>query len=121
MPDGTIRPHDALGGFLEPMRSYLTGQSPLPQDTSVIVIVGSDGESRKMWTTPQTHVEAGCLNFRFLTFGVMFRVLMGYGQPQYLRDRSCTSPRKCVFYGSMKHRMPEIMEIFDNAGKEGPS
>ena len=119
MPDGTVRPHDALGGFLEPMRSYLMGQSQLAQDTSVIVIVGSDGESRRVWTTPQTDVEAGCLNFRFLTFGVMFRVLMGYRQPQYFRDCSCTSPRKCIFYGSMNHRMPEIMEIFDNAGREG--
>jgi hypothetical protein len=118
MPDGTVRPHDALGGFLEPMRLYLLGQSPLPQDTSVIVIVGSDGESRTVWTTPQTDVDAGCLNFRFLTFGVMFRVMTGYRQPQYFRDYSCTSPLKCIFYGSMKHRMPDIMAIFDNAGRE---
>jgi len=63
MPDGTVRSHDALDEFLEPMRLYLLGQSQLPQDTSVIVIVGSDGESRKVWTTLQTHVEADCLKF----------------------------------------------------------
>jgi len=119
MPDGTLRPHDASGGFLEPMRLYLLGLLPLPQDTSVIVIVGSDGESRKVWTTPQTDVEAGCLNFRFLTFGVMFRVMMGFGQSQYFRDYSCTSPLKCIFYGNMKHRMPEIMEIFNDDERQG--
>jgi hypothetical protein len=115
LPDGGVRPHDALGGFVEPMRLYLLGQAPFPPDTSVIVIVGSDDESRKVWTVPGVHVEANCLNFRFHTFGILFRVLMGYRQWDYFRDRSCTSPRKCIFYGSMKHRMPEIMQIFEDA------
>jgi hypothetical protein len=115
MPDGTVRPHDALGDFVEPMRLYLLGQAPVPSDTSVIVLVGSDDESRKVWTIPQAHVEADCLNFRFHTFGVMFRVMMGYRQWQYFRDHSCTSPGKCLLYGSMKHRMPEIMQIFEDA------
>jgi hypothetical protein len=117
MPDGTVRPHDALGAFIEPMRLYLIGKTLLPPDTSVIVIVGSDDESRKIWTTPQVHVEANCLNFRFLTFGVLFRVMMGYQQPQYFRDNCCTSPRKCLFYGSMKHRIGEVMQIFESATK----
>jgi hypothetical protein len=120
MPDGTVRPHDALGDFVEPMRLYLLGQSRLPPDTSVIVIVGSDEESRKVWTTPQVHVEADCLNFRFLTFGVLFRVMMGYRQPQYFRESCCTSPRKCLFYGSMKHRMPEIMQMFEKTSRRTP-
>jgi len=118
MPDGTVRYHDPLGGFVEPMRLYLLGQAPLPPDTSVIVIAGSDHESRMLWTTPTSSVEADCLNFRFLTFGLMFRVMMGYRQWQYLRDYSCTSPRKCLFYGSMKHRMPESMQLFENAAPE---
>jgi|SRR5215469_3115467 len=41
MPDGVVRPHDALGGFVEPMRLYLLGQALLPPYTSVIVIAGS--------------------------------------------------------------------------------
>jgi len=118
LPDGGVRPHDALGDFVEPMRLYLLGQAPFPPDISVIVIVGSDDESRKVWTIPGAHVEADCLNFRFQTFGVMFRVLMGYRQWEYLRERSCTSPRKCIFYGSMKHRMPEIIQLFDDAVSE---
>lgn len=115
MPDGTVRPHDALGDFVGPMRLYLLGQSPLPPDTSVIVIVCSDEESRKVWVTPQVHVEADCLNFRFLTFGLFVRVMMGYRQWEFFRDLSCTSPRKCLFYGSAKHRMSEIMQIFKDA------
>ena len=118
LPDGSVRPHDALGGFVEPMRLYLLRQAPFPPDTSVIVIVGSDDESRKLWTIATPHVEADCLNFRFLTFGLLFRVLMGYRQWDYLRDHSCTSPRKCIFYGNMKHRMPEIMQIFEDAVNE---
>ncbi len=117
MPDGSVRPHDALGDFMEPMRMYLLGQANLPPDTSVIVIVGSDSESRKVWTIPKPHVEANCLNFRFHTFGVMFRVMMGYRQREFFRDNSCTSPRKCLFYGSMKHRMPEIMQIFEDPAR----
>jgi hypothetical protein len=121
LPDGSMRPHDALGDFVEPMRLYLLGLAPFPPDTSVIVIVGSDDESRKVWTLPTQHVEADCLNFRFQTFGVMFRVMMGYRQWEYFREHSCTSPRKCIFYGSMKHRMPEIMQIFEDAEPKLPS
>lgn len=121
MPDGNVRPHDALGDFVEPMRVYLLGQAPSPPDSSVIVLVGSDDDSRTIWTLPQAHVEADCLNFRFMTFGVMFRVMMGYQQWQYFRDNSCTSPRKCLFYGSMKQRVTEIMQLFDDAHREDTS
>lgn len=96
------------------------GRAPFPPDTSVIVVVCSDDESRKVWTLPQPHVEADCLNFRFLAFGVLFRVMMGYRQWQVFRDFSCTSPRKCIFYGSAKHRMSEIMRIFDDAEPKLP-
>lgn len=115
LPDGSVRPHNALGEFVDPMRLYLLGQAPFPPDTSVIVIVCSDDESRKVWTVPSVHIEADCLNFRFHTFGVMFRVMMGYRQWDFYRELSCTSPRKPIFYGSAKHRMPEIMQIFEDS------
>ncbi len=120
MFDGTVRPRTELGGFLEPMRQYLMGKAPIPPDTSVIVIVTNDDESRKVWTTPSMHVEADCLNFRFLTFGVLFRVMMGYRMWDFFRHQSCVSPRKCLFYGSAKHRMPEIMQIFEDAARTTP-
>lgn len=68
LPDGTIRPRTELGGFLEPMRLYLMGKAPIPPDTSVIVVVTNDDESRKVWTTPSVHVEsiASILDFSHL-------------------------------------------------------
>ena len=111
LPDGAVRPHDELGGFVEPMRLYLSGDSGLPPHTSVIVIAGSDDDSRRIWNMPQAHVEANCLNFRFLTFGIAFRVMIGRHQPEFFRVHSCTSPRKCLFYGNMSHRMPEIINF----------
>jgi hypothetical protein len=80
----------------------------------VLVIVGSDGDSRKLWIPPEPEVFEDCLNFRFLVLGIFFRVLIGYGIPNYYRDICCTSPRKCVFYGDAKHRMTEITQLFKN-------
>ena len=82
------------------------------------MVVTSDDDFRKVWTTPSVHVEADCLNFRFLTFGVLFRVMMGYRMCDFFREQSCVSPRKCLFYGSAKHGMPEITQIFEDAAPE---
>lgn len=112
MPDGTILPRQAIGDFEPPIRNYLMGGT-FPPDTSVIVIVCSDDQSRRIWNTPTILIEANCLNFRFLARGVFFRVMMGYQLPDAFREMSCTSPRKCLFYGSAAHRIPEIMAIFE--------
>jgi hypothetical protein len=113
MPDGTVRPRMAIGDFEPPIREYLLGKGEFPSDTAVIVIVCSDADARKVWTTPSVDVEANCLNFRFLSRGIFFRVMMGYQMPNFFREVSCTSPRKCLFHGSAAHRMPELMEIFE--------
>ena len=112
MPDGTILPRHAIGDFEPPIRSYLLGGA-FPPDTSVIVIVCSDRQSRRIWNTPTILIEANCLNFRFLARGIFFRVMMGYQLPEAFREMSCISPRKCLFYGDAAHRMPEIMAIFE--------
>ena len=112
MPDGTILPRQAIGDFEPPIRSYLLGGT-FPPDTSVIVIVCSDHQSRGVWTTPTISIEANCLNFGFHARGVYFRVMMGYQLPESFREWSCVSPRKCLFYGNVAHRMPEIMAIFE--------
>ena len=113
MPDGTILPKKAIGDFEPPIRKYLLGGA-FPPDTSVIVIVCTDGQARRVWNTPTILIEANCLNFRFLARGVFFRVMMGYQMSEEFRNMSCHSPRKCLFYGSMEHRMPEIMAIFES-------
>jgi hypothetical protein len=112
MPDGTVLPRQAIGDFEPPIRSYLLGGT-FPPDTSVIVIVCSDHQSRRIWNTPTILIEANCLNFRFFARGVFFRVMMGYQMPVEFRERSRISPRKCLFYGSLAHRMPEIMAVFE--------
>jgi hypothetical protein len=116
--DGTVRPRFAIGDFEPPIREYLVG-GPMPPDTAVIVVVASDDESRTVWTTPLIPNDGvPCLSFVFLIRGVFFRVMMGRHLPQGFRAACCTSPRKCLWYGSAKHGMPEIMEIFKTA--EGP-
>ena len=117
MPDGMILPRQAIGDFESPIRNYLLG-GEFPPDTSVIVIVCRDDHSRRIWNTPTILIEANCLNFRFLARGVFFRVMMGYQMPQAFRDMSCNSPRKCLFYGSAAHRMPEIMAVFEASKAE---
>jgi hypothetical protein len=56
MPDGTILPRPSIGDFEPPIRSYLLGGT-FPPDTSVIVIVCSDLQSRSIWTTPTILIE----------------------------------------------------------------
>ena len=112
MPDETMLPRQAIGDFEPLIRRYLLGAT-FPPDTSVIVIVCNDHQSRCVWTTPATSVEANCLNFSFHARGVFFRVMMGYQLSESFRERSCISPRKCLFYGNTAHRMPEIMAIFE--------
>lgn len=113
MFDGSIRRRDEIGDFEGPIRWYLLGKAPFPTDTAVIVIVCPNEEARKVFTAPTVHVEANCLNFRFFARGVVFRTMMGRQLPGFFRDRCCTSPRKCLFYGSIKHRMEEVMAIFE--------
>jgi hypothetical protein len=117
MPDGTILPRKAIGDFEPPIRKYLLG-GEFPPDTSVIVIVCTDGQARRVWTTPTILIEANCLNFRFLARGVFFRVMMGYRMPDMFREMSCRSARKCLFYGSAEHRMDEILAVFEPARPE---
>jgi len=112
LPDGSVLPRSSLGDFQEEIRKYLLGETQLPRDMVVLVIVCSDQESRKTWILPTGEVAENCINFRFLLRGVFFRVLIGYQMPPFYRDLCCTTPRKCLLYGSAKHRMPEIMALF---------
>lgn len=107
-PDGTLTSALELGGFEEPIRRYLLGETPFPPDTAVIVIVCSDDESRKAWYPPAPFVEANCLNFRFLARGVCFRAMMGRHLPEYFRESCCASPRKCIFYANLERKTREV-------------
>jgi hypothetical protein len=113
MLDGMVLPASPLGDFQEQIRLHLLGKTALPPDMVVLVVVCSDSEARKVWIIPKLESAENCINVRVLLRGILFRVLIGYGMPAFYREMCCTSPRKCLFYGSMKHRMPEIMEIFE--------
>jgi hypothetical protein len=116
-PDGRTPPRFELGNFAEPIRMYLLGKGPFPSDTAVIVVVGTDQESRNTWYTPTCFVEANCLNFRFLARGVFFRAMMGRHLSDYFRDTSCTSPRRCIFSANLKVRIQEMFEDLESAQK----
>lgn len=99
MPDGIITQEQNLGTFQENMRRYLLRETPLPSDMAVIVVVCSDAESRRRFYHPSGFVEAGCINFRFLARGVIFRVMMGYQMSSEVREASCTTGLKRIWYG----------------------
>jgi hypothetical protein len=100
MPDGTLTQKQELGQFQENMRRYLIGETPLPTDMAVIVMVSCDEESRRRFYHPAGVVEGGCINFKFVARGVFFRVMMGRQMWPVLRDASCTSPFKPIWFGN---------------------
>jgi hypothetical protein len=112
--DGTLTTAlTLLEGFEDRIRRYLLGETVLPPDIAVIVIVCSDEESRKSWYFPAAFVEALCLNFGFLARGVYFRTMIGPHIPSFFRDQCCTSPRRCIFYGDGERRTLEAFATID--------
>jgi hypothetical protein len=109
MQDGTLTREVNLGEFQARMRRFLLGEIPFPSDMAVIVIVCSDLESRKWVFHPAGFVEGGCLNFRFLARGLFFRVMFGYRMSSFLREQSCTSPRKWIMYADCEKRTLEAV------------
>jgi hypothetical protein len=110
--NGSMMERIPLGQFANDVRHYLLGETSLPSAMSVIVMVSSDEESRKMWFVPDEWIEAKCRNVRFIVRGVMFRVIMGHEMPPLFHDLSCTSPQKCLFYGNAEKRMKETADRF---------
>jgi hypothetical protein len=107
MPNGVLTEEHNLGTFQENMRRYLLGETPLPSDMAVIVIVCSDTVSRTRFFAPGSFIEGNCINFRFLARGVTFRVMMGYQMLPYLREQSCTMPLKNIWYADCEKRTLE--------------
>jgi hypothetical protein len=107
MQDGNLTQEINLGSFQENMRRYLMAEISLPADMAVIVIVCSDEALRRSFFHPAGFIEGDCINFRFLARGVLFRVMMGYPMLPALRQSSCTSPLKCIWYGDCEKRTLE--------------
>jgi hypothetical protein len=66
---------------------------------AVIVVVCSDAESRRRFYHPSGFVEAGCINFSFLARGVIFRVMVGHQMAAVVREASCTTGMRRIWYG----------------------
>lgn len=111
MPDGTMTQKQELGAFQENMRRYLTGETFFPSDMGVIVIVSSDEESRRRFFHPAGFVEGRCINFRFVARGICFRVMMGYQMWPALREASCTSPLRPIWFGNCEKQLERCKVI----------
>ena len=98
MPDGTVTVPLELGSYQEPMREFLLGQTRLPVNVVVLVLVCTDETSRRAWYTPSRLAGAPFDVVGFLLRGVLFRVFFGADVPNGLRHACCTSARKCLFH-----------------------
>jgi hypothetical protein len=118
LPDGTDATKLNLGQHEERLRRFLLGETEFPHDiASVIVVVCSDKAGRSVWGLPTQNFEAGCGNIRFIMRGVVFRLLLEPTIPEFFREKSCVSPRECIFYGDSAHRVKKdfapLFEGFD--------
>lgn len=102
-------PRWELGQFAEDMRKYLLGETQFPGNMAVIVIVCSDGVSRRMWTVPTQFVEAGCLNFAFDVRGIRFRVMMGH-LPPFAHVANCRGPQRPIFLADCEKKTQQGWE-----------
>lgn len=116
-PDGTLTTPLILGEFEEAIRLYLLGKAPFPPDAAVIVIVCSDKVSRESWFPPSLFPESEYLDFGMHALGVYFRAMLGRNIPQFFREQSCSSPRKCIFYGDCERRTREYFEALHGMPK----
>ena len=105
LPDGTQSIPLDLGDYEDTIRRYLVGETPFPHDViSIIVIVCSDPETRSIWITPCQDAMDGCENYRFITRGVLFRVMLGPTIPSFFRENSCVSAQ-CISFADCSKRV----------------
>ena len=82
------------------MRRYLVGETPLPSDMAVIVMVSCDEESVVASTIRLAGVESDSHQFQICGTRRFFRVMMGYQMWPALREASCTSRLQPIWFGN---------------------
>lgn len=88
----------SVGPFLEPMRRYLLGTGPFPENLAVNVQVAVDTHSQCSAYTPSLAAGTPCPIFGFLTCGIHFAVAMATPLPPvYLQTCCYNSPQKLIF------------------------
>ena len=84
--------------FLEPMRQYLLGNGPFPQNLTVNVQVATDAQSQQSAYAPSLAAGTPCRIYGFLTCGIHFAVAMDTPlPPQYLETCCHNSTAKVIF------------------------
>ena len=98
LPDGTLTSALDLGPHEEPVRRFLLGEGPFPQDAAVTVAVCTDTFTREYWIAPMVSTDYGCSSFPILTLGAVFRVWIGSRIPDHIRRYCCrSSPEQAIF------------------------
>jgi hypothetical protein len=116
LPDGTRTTPLDLGPYEEVIRRYLVGETEFPRHVmSVIVMVCSDPEARRVWIIPCQNEVANCQNYRFLARGVLFRLMLGPNIPEFYQDQSCNSARECIQFADCSRRVKQDLADILNA------
>ncbi|MGA9624946.1 MAG: hypothetical protein WBL65_21810 [Bryobacteraceae bacterium] len=94
-----------LGSMEEPIRQYLMGESPFPQDAAVLVHVCDDRISQESILEPGKRADNDT-SYEFLTLGVHFFVFLGQAVTPDIRNMCCvTSNDKVVFRRNCRDRL----------------
>lgn len=87
-----------LGALEEPIRQYLHGDAPLPNDVVIVVTSCTDSASGGSFYVPSRVPQVPITCFGMLTLGVYFRVFVGPNIPTNIRDLCCVrSPQRFIF------------------------
>lgn len=114
LPDAGFTVPIDLGEYQEPIRRFLMMETPLPQDTIILVRACTDEESRRAWYVPAPIQDHPLRGFGFHVRGVHFRVFLDHNIPDELRNDSCASPFKALF---LMNRHNETVETLNRMTK----
>jgi hypothetical protein len=87
-----------LGSEEEPIRKFLLGDEPFPQNVVVMAHVCTDIYSTQSFFVPSPVSGTPFTSFSFLTLGILFRIFVGSNIPVAFRDFCCVkSGRRLIF------------------------
>ncbi len=99
-----------LGFYEEPIRRFLAEETmDFPSETSVIVIVCTDKESREAWFLPTQCDDVWFHDIRVLALGLFFRVVLGRSIPDVLKTDSCHADGKRIHLGDASEKTRQAL------------
>jgi hypothetical protein len=88
----------ALGAHEEPIRKYLLGELPFPDDVVIMVHVCTDRASRGSFYMPSSVQANPIPSFGFQTLGILFRIFVGSTIPKNIRAFCCVKSEKELIF-----------------------